>query len=274
MKNSATFKNEICLIAGSGLFVYEVANFLNKKNILNQVILINENNLIKKNFNNKCKSFKIKDIEKITTFIKSKNLKKILIIGYVKFPSIDKINLSIKSKLLISKDIFLNNINDQSKILKRYLSNNKLTLLSQKKILKNMLISYQDEYFHNENKKIISKIKIKKNFFKKIFSMNIAQSLILNGDRVIAMEDIFGTNNMINKIGKINPKLNNLIFVKSKKSDQIDEIDFPIIGMETLNLLIKYKFRVICLFNNNILISQKDNFLKKIRANNISLIIL
>ena len=274
MKNLATFKNEICLIAGSGLFVYEVANFLNNKNILNQVILINKNNLIKKNFKNKCKSFKIKDIEKITTFIKSKNLNKIMIIGYVKIPSIEKINLSIKSKLLISKDIFLNNINDQSKILKRYLSNNNLTLLSQKKILKKMLISYQDEYFHNENKKIISKLKIKKNFFKKIFSMNIAQSLILNGDRVIAMEDIFGTNNMINKIGKINPKLNNLIFVKSKKSDQIDEIDFPIIGMETLNLLIKYKFRVICLFNNNILISQKDNFLKKIRANNISLIIL
>ena len=36
----------------------------------------------------------------------------------------------------------------------------------------------------------------------------------------------------------------------------------------------KYKFRVICLFNNNILISEKDNFLKKIRANKISLIIL
>ena len=274
MKNLATSKNDICLIAGSGLFVYEVANFLNNKNLLNQIILINENNLIKKKFKDNCKSFKIKDIEKITTFINSKNLKKIMIIGYVELPSIDKINLSIKSKLLISKDIFLNNINDQSKILKRYLSNNKLTLLSQKKILNKMLVSYRDEHLHNENKKIISKLKIKKSFIKKIFSMNIAQSFILNGDRVIAMEDIFGTNNMINKIGKINPKLNNLIFVKSKKLDQIDEIDFPIIGMETLNLLIKYKFRVICLFNNNILISQKDNFLKKIRANNISLIIL
>ena len=109
---------------------------------------------------------------------------------------------------------------------------------------------------------------------KKIFSMNIAQSFILNGDRVISMEDIFGTNDMINKIGKINPKFNNLIFVKSKKSNQIDEIDFPIIGMETLELIIKYKFRVICLFNNSILISEKDKFLKKIRANNISLIIL
>jgi len=274
MKNLAISKSDICLIAGSGLFVYEVANFLNNKNLLNQIILINENKLIKKNFKNKHKFFKIRDIEKIISFIKSQNLKKVLIIGYVVLPSIEKINLSIKSKLLLSKDIFLNNINDQSKILKKYLSNNKLTLLSQKKILNKMLVSYEDRFYHSKNKIIINNIKNKKNFLKKIFSMNIAQSFILNGDRVIAIEDIFGTNDMINKIGKINSKFKNLIFVKSKKSNQIDEIDFPIIGMETLKLLIKYKFRAICLFNNRIIISQKDNFLKKIRDNNISLIIL
>ena len=157
MRNLATSKNDICLIAGSGLFAYEVANYLNNKNLLNQIILISKNNLIKKKFKNNNKSFKIKDIEKITAFINSKNLKKIIIIGYVELPSIDKINLSIKSKLLISKDIFLYNINDQSKILKRYLSNNKLTLLSQKKVLKTMLVTYQDEYIHNENKRTISK---------------------------------------------------------------------------------------------------------------------
>ena len=63
MKNLATSKNEICLIAGSGLFVYEVAIYLNNKNLLNQIILINENNLLKKKFKDKCKSFKIKDRE-------------------------------------------------------------------------------------------------------------------------------------------------------------------------------------------------------------------
>ena len=274
MKNLAISKNDICLIAGSGLFVYEVANFLNNKNLLNQIILINENKLIKKNFKDKCKLFKIQDLEKITAFIKSKNLKKVIIIGYVKLPSFEKINLSIKSKLLLSKDIFLNNINDQSKILKKYLYNNKLTLLSQKKLLKNMLVNYEDQYIHNKDKKIVNNLKIKKNFIKKLLSMNVSQSFILNGDRIITMEDIFGTNAMISKIGKIKHKFNNLIFVKSKKSNQIDEIDFPIIGMETLKLLIKYKFRVVCLFNNNILISEKNKFLKKIRNNNISLIIL
>ena len=137
-----------------------------------------------------------------------------------------------------------------------------------------MLISFEDEYYHNINKEIINRLKLKKSFIKKIFAMNITQSFILNGDRVIAMEDIFGTNDMINRIGKIKTKFNNLIFVKSKKLNQIDEIDFPIIGMETLKYLIKYKFRVICLFHNNIIISDKNNFLKKMRDNKISLIIL
>ena len=274
MKNLATFKNDICLIAGSGLFVNEVANYLNFKNLLGQIIIINDNEILKKNFKNNYKQFDIKNLEKIILFIKSKNLQKIIIIGYVDLPPIDKINLSLKSKLLISKDIFLNNINDQSKILKRYLLNNKLTLLSQKKILKEMLVTRSDEYVHKENKKIVTQFIKKKVFIRKLYSMNIGQSFIFNGDRLIAMEDIFGTNDMIERIGKVSSKFNNLIFVKSKKYDQIDEIDFPVIGTQTLKLLTKYKFRLICLFKYDILISEKEKFLKQIKTNKISLIVM
>ena len=274
MKNSVISKNDICLIAGSGLFVNEVANHLYHKSLLGKIIIISNNEALKKNYKNICKQFNLKDLEKITSYIKSISLKNIIIIGYVDIPPLEKINLSIKSKLLISKDLFLKNINDQSKILKNYLLNNQLNLLSQKKILKDMLINNNDEYLHNENKKIIAKLKNKKIFFKKIFSLNISQSFILNGDRVIAMEDIFGTNVMISKIGNLNSKFNNLIFVKSKKLDQIDEIDFPVIGLETLKLLIKFKFKVICLFKNNTLISEKDRFLKHIKDNKISLIVM
>ena len=274
MKNLATYKNDICLIAGSGLFVNEVANYLNFKKLLGQIIIINENKSLKKNFKNNFKQFNIIDLEKIIMFIKSKNLNKIIIVGYVDLPPLDKINLSIKSKLLISKDIFLNNINDQSKILKKYLLNNKLTLLSQKKILKEMLVTRNDEYVHKENKKIVTQLRIKKVFIQKLYSMNIGQSFIFNSDRLIAMEDIFGTNSMISRIGKISSNFNNLIFIKSKKYDQIDEIDFPVIGLETLKLLIKYKFRAICLFKNDILISEKDKFLNQIKNNKISLIVI
>ena len=137
-----------------------------------------------------------------------------------------------------------------------------------------MLVTNIDEYIHTENKKIITKLKEKKNFIRKLYSMNIAQSFIFNGDRLIASEDIFGTNDMIARIGKISSQFNNLIFVKSKKYDQIDEIDFPVIGMATLKLLLKYKFRVICLFKDDILISEKEKFLKEIKINKISLSVM
>mgnify|MGYP001218380190 CR=1 FL=1 len=274
MKNLAISKNDICLIAGSGLFVNEVANYLDVKNLLGQIIIISNNKTLKKNFKNNYKIFDLKDLEKIILYIKSISIKNIIIIGYVDIPPLEKINLSFRSKLLISKDIFLKNINDKSKILKKYLLNNKLNLLSQKKILSEMLVKNDDEYVHSENKKIISKLKNRKKFIKKVFSMNISQSFILNGERIIAMEDIFGTNEMISKIGKINAKFNSLIFVKSKKTNQIDEIDFPIIGIETLKLLFKYNFRVICLLKDNILISEKYKFLKYIKEHKISLIVL
>ena len=119
MKNLAIYKNDICLIAGSGLFVNEVAHYLNLKNLLGQIIIINDNKYLQKYFKNNYKQFNIKNFEKIISFIKSRNLQKIIIIGYVDLTPLDKINLSLKSKLLISKDIFINNINDQSKILKK-----------------------------------------------------------------------------------------------------------------------------------------------------------
>ena len=137
-----------------------------------------------------------------------------------------------------------------------------------------MLITNNDEYVHKENRRIVTQLRKKKVFIQKLYSMNIGQSFIFNGDRLIAMEDIFGTNDMINRIGKISSKFNNLIFVKSKKYNQIDEIDFPVIGIQTLELLIKYKFRAICLFKNNILISEKEKFLKQIKTNKISLIVM
>ena len=65
MKNLATYRNDICLIAGSGLFVNEVANYLNFKNLLGQIIIINKNKTLKKSFKNNFQQFNIQNLEKI-----------------------------------------------------------------------------------------------------------------------------------------------------------------------------------------------------------------
>ena len=270
----AIYKNDIILIAGSGDFAFEAANFLTKKEKLNHIILLSKNSEISKRYKKVVSYFDIRDIENIIRFIKKRLIIKVLIIGYVHLPPIKEIKLSLSSKLILSKDFFLNDINNQSKILKNFIESKKLKILSQKLIFNKFLINYSDHQLRNEHKNIYKTILRNSLIIKKIFSLNLSQSLVMDGDRIIAIEDIFGTDNMINKFKKINKQFRNLIFIKSIKKDQINEIDFPIIGNQTLELLIKFNFKAICLVNKNIIVANKNSFIQKINKSKLSLIVI
>ena len=267
----ATFNKDITLIAGSGNFAFEAAKIIEKKKKLRNIILISDNVLIQKRYKELVKKFNIKDLEEIIKFIK-KYLIKVLILGYVNLPPIKDIKLSISSKLYLSKDFFFNDINSQSKILKKFIESKNIKLISQKYIFKDNLVFKSDQIIKKDHKKIHQTIQKNFKIIKKIFSMNLTQSFIMDGNRIISIEDIFGTNYMINKISKSNFNFNNLVLVKSIKKDQIFEIDYPIIGNETLTLL-KRNFKAICLINKGIIISQKK-FLCKIFLVNLSLIVI
>ena len=269
----ATYKNDIILIAGSGDFAFEAADFLTSKGNLSHIILISKNAKIFKQFKKIVSYFDIRDIEQIIELIKKKLVTKVLIIGYVQLPPIKEIKLSLSSKLILSKNIFSNDINNQSKVLKKFIESKKLKLLSQKIIFDKLLINYSDHHLRNDHKNIYRNILKNSSLIKKIFSLNLSQSFVMDGDRIITIEDIFGTDNMINKFKNLN-QFKNLIFIKAIKQDQINEIDFPIIGNKTLDLLIKFNFKAICLIHKNILIADKKYFIEKVHKSKLSLIII
>ena len=274
MKNLAIFKNEVCLIAGSGDIAYETAISINKQKRLKNIILLNSNDRIKKNFKSLITIFDIRELNKIIEFIKINQIKKVLIIGYVQLPSLSEIRLSIKDKILLSKDIFLNNVSDQSKILKNFLKYKNIKLLSPKNLLKDKLINKNDEFINKIHTKLIKQFKNNKRTIDQLFNNSISQSLIMNANEILAIEDIFGTDYLINRLKNVYKKYNNLIFIKSKKKNQIDEIDFPVIGLNTIKLLVKYNYKIICLYHHRILINNKKEFLQYLKSHSISLIVL
>ena len=270
----ATYKNDIVLIAGSGDFAFEAANFLSDKKRLNHIILLSNNYKITKSFKNSVTNFDVRDLEKLILFIKKRIVSKVLIIGYVQLPPISEIKLSLSSKIILSKNFFLNDINNQSKILKKFIESKKLKLLSQKNIFNKLLINNCDQRLKKEHKNIYKNVLKNSLIIKKIFSLNLSQSLVMDGDRIIAIEDIFGTDNLIKKFKNLNKQFKNLVFIKSIKKDQINEIDFPVIGNQTLDLLIKYNFKAVCLVHKNIIIVNKNSFIKKIYKSKLSLIVI
>ena len=270
----ATYKNDIIIIAGSGDFAFDAANFINNKKRLNHIILLSKNSKISKFYKNIVTYFDIRDIEKLIKFIKKRLIKNLLIIGYVELPPINELKLSLSSKFILSKNFFLNDINNQSKILKKFIESKNLKLLSQKIIFNEFLVNYSDQKIRKDHKNIHKYVLKNSLFIKKIFSLNLSQSLVMDGNRIITIEDIFGTNNMINKFKNLNKQFKNLIFIKSIKKDQINEIDFPIIGNQTLDLLIKFNFKAICLVNRNIIIANKSSFITNINKSKLSLIVI
>jgi len=143
-----------------------------------------------------------------------------------------------------------------------------------KMIFDKLLVSNSDQQLKKDHKNIYKYILKNSSVIKKIFSLNLSQSLVMDGDRIITIEDIFGTDNMIKKFKNLNKKFKNLVFIKSTKKDQINEIDFPIIGNKTLELLIKFNFKAICLFNKNIIVSNKNAFVENINKSKLSLIVI
>ena len=157
----ATYKNDIILIVGSGDFAFEAADFLSRKKKLNHIILLSKNAKIFKQYKKIVSYFDIRDIENIIKFIKKRLINKVLIIGYVQLPPINEIKLSLSSKLILSKDIFLNSINNQSKYLKKFIESKKLKLLSQKIVFDKLLINNSDHHLRNEHKNIYKNIFLK-----------------------------------------------------------------------------------------------------------------
>ena len=144
----AIYKNDIVLIAGSGDFAFEAANFLFDKNRLNHIILLSKNYKITKSFKNNVSNYDVRDLEKLILFIKKRIIYKVLIIGYVQLPPISEIKLSLTSKIILSKNFFFNDINNQSKILKKFIESKKLKLLSQKNIFpRNLLVPTVPYYY-------------------------------------------------------------------------------------------------------------------------------
>lgn len=274
MKNSATSKNDISLIAGSGYFAYESAMFLKKINRLKKIYLINENKNIDNRFTNIVIKSNIRNIEQLINSIKKEKFKNVLIVGYVSPPPFSEIKLSFLSKLYLKKNLYSKSINDQSLILKNFLVNKKINLISQKKIFKDFLLQKNDQIHNKNHKKLISNIEFNKKKIERIFNLDICQSIIMSGNRILSYEDIDGTDHMIERIGKKNKDFNDLIFVKSKKKNQIDEIDFPILGINTIKLLRKYNFKVLCSFHQKTIISKKQLFLEQISKSNLSLVVL
>lgn len=107
---------------------------------------------------------------------------------------------------------------------------------------------------------------------KKVAGMDIGQTVVVKEKTILAVEAIEGTDEAIKRGGKLGK--GEIVVVKVSKPRQDMRFDIPVVGLKTIESLIKTKARVLAIEAHKTLIIDKDRFIKKANDNKISVVVI
>jgi len=223
----------IGLIFGETNFPKEILKKIKKIKKKYLIIDLTKNKTFKKDKN--FHSISIGQIGKMLNTLKKKNCKSVLFAGKVDKPNFSNLKLDLKGFYYIPRIIKASKIGDAA-ILKEVINIFKI-----EKINTISSLSFTPELClkrgvytkakpnHEDN------IDIKKAVLtlSKLNSYSFSQGAIVKSNKLIAIEGIGGTNNMLQKIKTKEKKLNGIL-VKFPKRKQDLRVDLPTIGLKTL----------------------------------------
>ena len=117
-------------------------------------------------------------------------------------------------------------------------------------------------------KAILNKDKGLKSF--KIFGQSdIGQSMIIQNERILGLESVEGTDELIKRCFSYKKKDDKGILIKLSKYNQSRILDIPSIGVETMKLLNEFDYEGVFLELNRCLIINKIEVIKYADLNNL-----
>ena len=262
--------SKIGIISGGGKLPILIGNNLIKKNY--EVIFF----VIEDTFNKKIYThlntieIKLNSIKKIFNKLNENNVKKIILAGNIKRPSLKDINFDFET-INLAKKIFLSKKGDND------------LLISIKKLFQDKGFEHLDwkiycsELFANEKNLTIIKpskeasLNLAKalKVFKDYGQLDIGQSLVVQNEIILGLEAAEGTDNLILRCKELKKKGDKGILFKASKYNQSNILDIPTIGKETANLLIKNDYEGIFIEKNNCIIIDKKETINLANSNNL-----
>ena len=226
----------------------------------------------KKNFNKdkNSHSVSIGQFGKIISILKKNNCKTVLFAGKVKKPNFSKLKLDLKGIYYISRIIKSSKLGDAA-ILKeiiKILKKEKINTISS--IFFTPELSLKKGNYSKIKPDINDKLDIQKaiNQLHKLDAYSFSQGAVVRNNKVIAVENKTGTQEMLKKIKKIK-KIQSGVLVKFPKKKQDIRIDLPTIGLNTLKQCKKAGLKGIVLKEKNNIFLEKKKCIQYANKNKI-----
>ncbi len=260
---------KIGIIAGDGnLPLYIGKSLLDKNYDVTFLSLNNKNN--KLYYNQNIIDINILSIKKIFKVLNANKIKYIIFAGSIKRPGIKDLGFDIPT-FLLAKNLLLEKKGDNNLLisLKKYFESKGYIFFNWAK--------YCNELFSTEiyltkakpSKNALLNLKKAKSIYRIYKKLDVGQAMVVQNQLVLGLEAIEGTDEMLKRCLEYKRKGDNGILFKFSKHNQSNLIDIPVIGLNTLKNLKKYKYEGIFLQKNKCIILDKKKIIEYSNENNL-----
>jgi len=262
--------NKIGLIAGEGEFPIILAQSLKDKNYeIVAVCFSNDQKEKLKKFTSKVFKISIGQFGKLIEIFKENKIKKLVFLGKIdkshalKFGIPDFKALALWRKLKIKED------NSILKGVIEELENEGFVIKGPSEFLQDFLTTEGIFTKRAPTKEEWEDIEYGFKIAKIIGSLDIGQCVVVKNKMTVAIEAMEGTDTTILRAGKLRK---NTVVIKVAKPIQDLRMDLPVVGLKTIETLIKAQAKVLALESGKTFFLQKESAIKLADKNNISII--
>ena len=210
------------------------------------------------------KIIKIAKAGQVINQLKSWNIKKLVIIGNMSMPNLKTLIPDARGLKIISKLLVMKNRGDDAvlRTIAEEIEGDGIDVIDPKIFFEDGEILTKKQPNHQQ----IADIKFGHEILKKMSDLDIGQGVAVCDGRVIAVEAIEGTAEMIKRVGLYvgNRFQGGAILVKNAKSNQDSRLDTPVIGLSTIDDLKKSGFRGLAVDSNSVIIADIADFKLKL----------
>lgn len=261
------------LIAGSGMMPVEIIRHCNKHDIPVFVVGL-ESFATEEQLAEAPHVFaKIGEAGKILKAFKAHNVHDIVLAGGIKRPAFKELipdweGMKIVAKLAMKKmsdDNLFRAVMDE-------IENHGFKVVGIEEVVPDML--FQEGIYGKvkPSKEDMDDIERGWTVAKAIGAVDVGQAVVVQEGLVLAMEAIEGTDMVLSRAAQLRKQGKSPVMVKVLKPGQDMRVDLPAIGLQTIDLFIKYGIGGIAVEAGGILLIEKDAVIKKADENGIFII--
>jgi DUF1009 family protein len=261
------------LIAGSGMMPVEIIRHCNRQNVPIFVIGL-DSFASEEQLTEAPHAFaKISEAGKIMKVFNEHDVYKIVLAGGIKRPSFKELipdweGMKILAQLAMKKM----SDNNLFKVVMDEIEKRGFKVVGIEEVVPEML--FQEGIYGKvkPNKEDMDDIERGWTVAKAIGAVDVGQAVVVQEGLVLAMEAIEGTDMVLSRAAQLRKPGKAPIMVKVLKPGQDTRVDLPAIGLQTVDLFIKYGIKGIAVEAGGILLIEKEAVIKKADENGIFII--